>query len=350
MRILIVTDAWRPQTNGVVTTLENTIRGVEALGHEVRVLHPGGFRTLPLPGYREIRVAVNPFAIGRRILDAAPDAVHVATEGPIGYAARRFLRRHGVAFTTSLHTRFPEYARARIGVPLAWGYAALRRFHRPAASTLVTTPSQRDELSARGLEHLVVWGRGVDTDQFRPRREPSSTDERVLVHVGRLAVEKNLEAFLDLDVPGHKLVVGDGPARARLERRYPEAEFVGYRYGEELADYYARGDVFVFPSRTDTFGLVMLEAMACGTPVAAYPVPGPADVVINGVTGALDPDLGVAVERALACDRQACRRFAEANSWDAVSRRFLEDLAPWRRDERRPSLPSPGERRSGLAM
>jgi glycosyltransferase involved in cell wall biosynthesis len=200
MRILIVTDAWRPQTNGVVTTLENTIRGVEALGHEVRVLHPGGFRTLPLPGYREIRVAVNPFAIGRRFLDAAPDAVHVATEGPIGYAARRFLRRHGVAFTTSLHTRFPEYARARIGVPLAWGYAALRRFHRPAASTLVTTPSQRDELSARGLENLVVWGRGVDTELFRPRPEPVPANGRVLVHVGRLAVEKNLEAFLDLDV------------------------------------------------------------------------------------------------------------------------------------------------------
>jgi glycosyltransferase involved in cell wall biosynthesis len=298
------------------------------------VLHPGGFRTLPLPGYREIRVAVNPFTIGRRILDAAPDAVHIATEGPLGFAARRFLRRHGVAFTTSLHTRFPEYARARIGVPLSWGYAALRRFHRPAASTLVTTPSQRDELSARGLENLVVWGRGVDTELFRPRPEPVPANGRVLVHVGRLAVEKNLEAFLELDVPGHKLVVGDGPARARLERRHPEAEFVGYRYGAELAELYARGDVFVFPSRTDTFGLVMLEAMACGTPVAAYPVPGPADVVIDGVTGALDPDLGVAVERALACDRQACRRFAEASSWDAVSRRFLADLAPWRREER----------------
>ncbi|HSG88160.1 MAG TPA: glycosyltransferase family 1 protein [Pseudomonadales bacterium] len=330
MRILFVTDAWRPQTNGVVTTLEHTIRGVEAMGHRVEVLQPGRFRTLGLPGYGEIRLAIDPFSVGRQILDAAPDAVHIATEGPLGFAARRFLKRHCIPFTTSLHTKFPEYVQARTGLPLSWGYAFLRRFHRPARATLVTTATQRDELAAWGLEHLTVWGRGVDTAQFRPRPRAARADGPVLLYVGRLAVEKNVEAFLATDVPGHKLVVGDGPQRQALEKRFPAAEFVGYQYGDALAEYYARGDVFVFPSRTDTFGLVMLEAMACGTPVAAYPVTGPRDVVVDGVTGALDADLGRAIERALTCRREDCRAFAEANSWTAVARTFMEAVTPWR--------------------
>jgi glycosyltransferase involved in cell wall biosynthesis len=328
MRILIVTDAWRPQTNGVVTTLEQTIAGIEALGHEAVLLEPRCFRTLPLPGYAEIRIAVLPLSMGRQIRRIAPDAVHIATEGPLGLAARRYLKRRGMPFTTSLHTKFPEYVRARTGLPLRVGYAFLRRFHRPAASTLVTTETQKRELEAWGLTHLSVWGRGVDVHCFRPGPPRPPADEPVLLYVGRLAVEKNLPAFLELDVKGRKVVVGDGPQRAALEKRYPEVTFLGYRYGRELAEAYATADVFVFPSRTNTFGLVMLEALACGTPVAAYPVTGPADVIRDGVTGALDEDLASAVTRALACDRDGCRRFAEANDWQAIARRFLEDLVP----------------------
>lgn len=326
MTVLVVTDAWHPQTNGVVTTLEHVIAGARERGHQVEVLDASGFRTLGLPGYREIRVAINPFSVGRRIRDLAPTAVHIATEGPLGLAARRFLVKRGLPFTTSLHTKFPEYLRARIGLPLSLGYRFLRWFHRPAGSTLVTTARQQEELAAWGLEHLQVWGRGVDTYSFRPR--PRDFDGPLLLYVGRVAVEKNLEAFLRVEGPGRKVVVGDGPQRAALERRYPDVTFTGYCYGEELAQWYARADVFVFPSLTDTFGLVMLEAMACGTPVAAYPVTGPVDLVTDGVTGALDDDLGVAIERALLADRAACREFAEQQGWDRVVQRFLDDLLP----------------------
>ncbi len=328
MTILIVTDAWHPQTNGVVTTLEQVIAGARDVGHRVEVLEPSSFRTMGLPGYREIRLAINPFSVGRRIRELAPSAVHIATEGTLGLAARRFLVKSCLPFTTSLHTKFPEYMRARIGLPLRWGYRFLRWFHRPAGSTLVTTARQQEELEAWGLGHLQVWGRGVDTRRFRPRPRLRDFDGPLLLYVGRLAVEKNLQAFFELDCPGRKVVVGDGPQRAALQRRYPDVTFTGYCYGDELAEWYARADVFVFPSRTDTFGLVMLEAMACGTPVAAYPVTGPVDLVIEGVNGALDEDLGSAVERALNCDRVACRRFAEQQSWDSVVQRFLDDLLP----------------------
>ncbi|MCC5870780.1 MAG: glycosyltransferase family 1 protein [Gammaproteobacteria bacterium] len=340
MILLIVTDAWRPQTNGVVTTLEEVIAGVRELGHRVEVLEPGGFRTVGLPGYREIRVAINPFSVGRRIRELAPGAVHIATEGPLGLAARRFLVKRGLPFTTSLHTKFPEYMQARIGLPLRFGYRFLRWFHRPAGSTLVTTARQQEELQAWGLEHLQVWGRGVDTHHFRPRPRVRGFDDPLLLYVGRVAVEKNLQAFLELDVPGQKVVVGDGPQRAALARRFPDVTFIGYCYGDELAEWYAKADVFVFPSRTDTFGLVMLEAMACGTPVAAYPVTGPLDLVTDGLNGALDEDLGCAIERALDCDRAACRQFAEQQGWDSVVQRFVDDLesitwpAPVRADDR----------------
>ena len=337
MKIVIVTDAWHPQTNGVVTTYENTIAELEAMGHTVEVIEPSAYRHVGIPTYSEIRVSINCFDVGKRIMDARPDAVHIATEGPLGWSARRFLKRVGVAFTTSVHTKFPEYAQARTGLPLSWGYAVMRRFHAPASSVLCTTETQKRELEGWGLRRLTAWGRGVDTERFRPDPgfEPDPGNP-VLLYVGRVAVEKNITAFLEADVPGRKVVVGDGPQREQVEKRFPDVEFAGYRYGDELVAYFARADVFVFPSLTDTFGLVMLEANACGTPVAAFPVTGPNDVVVDGVTGALDEDLSAAIRRALACDRAACRAHAETRSWRAVAQRFLDDLAPWR--------PEPSER------
>jgi len=328
MKILIVTDAWRPQTNGVVTTLENLVARLEHLEHDVEVIEPGRFRTLPLPGYREIGVAIDPWRVGGMIAASRPDAIQVATEGPLGIAARHWLARIGVAFTTSVHTKFPEYVRARTGLPLRLGYAFMRWFHGPAANTLVTTESHRVELTGWGLRHLVVWGRGVDTERFRLRRGAGKRAEPVLLYVGRVSVEKNLHAFLELATPGRKVVVGDGPARRALDRAYPRVEFLGYRHGSALTDCYADADVLVFPSRTDTFGLVLLEAMACGTPVAAYPVTGPLDVVEDGVNGALDEDLACATDRALACSRSACRASALQHDWSAVARRFLDALVP----------------------
>ncbi len=331
MKILLITDAWSPQTNGVVTTLEQVRAGCLALGHEVAVIEPGSFITVPMPGYREIQLAISAFSVGRRIREHAPDAVHIATEGPIGLAARRFLMRAGIPFTTSLHTKFPEYVHARTGAPVRWGYAFLRWFHRPAQSTLVTTARQRDELASWGLRHLRVWGRGVDTGLFRPLPRPRAAGQPpLLLYVGRIAMEKNLAGFLNLTTPGRKVVVGDGPQRAELTRLYPDAEFVGFCRGEALVRWYAAADVLVFPSRTDTFGLVMLEALACGTPVAAHPVTGPLDLISEGLTGALDEDLDLAVERALRCDRDTCRQFAESQGWGRVVERFLSDLVPLR--------------------
>ncbi|HKJ95434.1 MAG TPA: glycosyltransferase family 1 protein, partial [Gammaproteobacteria bacterium] len=299
MRIVITTDAWRPQVNGVVTTLSRVGAALEADGHEVMFVTPEGFATVGLPTYPEIRLSLLP---GRRVarrLDAfAPDAIHIATEGPLGMAARRYCRRRGLPFTTAYHTQFPRYVRLRAPIPPRLTYAWLRRFHAPAARTMVPTPAMARELAGHGFDHVVVWSRGVDTDVFRPwGKDGLDLPRPVSLFVGRVAVEKNLEAFLDLDAAGTKVVVGDGPDRERLSRRYPEVVFTGYRFGEELARTVAAADVFVFPSRTDTFGLTMLEAMACGVPVAAYPVTGPRDVVIDGVTGCLDDSLGRAVRR-----------------------------------------------------
>lgn len=340
MKLLLVTDAWEPQTNGVVTTLQRVAEQLTARGMTVTVLHPGLFKTLPLPSYPEIRVAINPWRIGRMIEAERPDTIHIATEGPLGVAARLFLARRSIPFSTSLHTKFPEYIAARTRLSPAVGYAFLRWFHRPSSATLVTTTSHRRELERWGLGHLVVWGRGVDTEQFKPRQHRPRKKPRLL-YVGRVAVEKNLEAFLQLPCDATKVVVGDGPARADLQRKYPDVEWAGYRYGVELAGYYADADVFVFPSRTDTFGLVMLEAMACGTPVAAYPVTGPIDVVVDGVNGALDPNLGAAVKRALTVDRKECRRFATAHGWAVIAARMAAHFPPidrptadWRRSRR----------------
>lgn len=325
-RLLLVTDAWAPQTNGVVTTLRSVVAHLPELGYRADVVHPGLFDTAPLPTYPEIRVARNPWRLGRIIAAHRPDAIHVATEGPLGLWARWLLCRARVSFTTSLHTRFPEYVAARTGLPVGVGYRFLRWFHRPSARTLCTTDSHREELERRGFANLVAWGRGVDTERFRPLARTPRERPRLL-YVGRVAVEKSVEAFLRLDVTGDKVVVGDGPARDALERRYPHARWLGYRHGDELVAEYADADVLVFPSLTDTFGLVMLEAMACGTPVAAYPVTGPRDVVVPGVNGILDDDLGVAVRQALALDRGPCRAYAETRRWRPVAARLVANLA-----------------------
>jgi glycosyltransferase involved in cell wall biosynthesis len=327
LKLLLVTDAWEPQTNGVVTTLKAILRHLPGLGIDARVVHPGLFDTWPLPSYPEIRIARNPGRVGEALDACRPDAVHIATEGPLGMAGRRACLKRGIAFTTAVHTKFPEYVNARIGLPLSVGYRFMRWFHGPAASTLCTTESHRIELENWGLTNVVVWGRGVDTELFRPVGEVGERDRPRLLYVGRVAVEKNIEAFLSLELDADKVVVGDGPARRSLEASHPEVSWLGYRRGRALVDEYARADAFVFPSRTDTFGLVMLEAMACGTPVAAFPVTGPRDVVVDGVNGALDEDLSAAVQRALRVPRRACRDFAEANSWRRIAERFAAVLA-----------------------
>ena len=331
MRILIVSDAWHPQINGVVRTFTALERELRGLGHAVRIIGPDRFRTAPLPTYREIRIALNPWRVRGAIEAFRPDAVHIATEGPLGWAARRWCRRSSTPFTTSFHTRFPEYLKARTGLPAAFGYAVLRRFHRRAATVMAATPRLVAELEQRRFGRVRLWSRGVDTSLFHPRRLDRVPDSPLWLTVGRIAVEKNLEAFLGLKLPGRKMVVGDGPAKESLRRRFPDVEFPGTRTGDDLARTYAQADVFVFPSRTDTFGNVMLEALACGVPVAAYPVPGPLDVVGDAPEVAvLDHDLGRAARAALKLDRVTCRRFAEGRGWDASARQFLANLSPLR--------------------
>ena len=330
MRIAIVTDAWKPQVNGVVQTLSQTRDQLGAMGHEVLMITPENRRTVPMPTYPEIRLSLFAGRGVRRDLDGfGPDCIHIATEGPLGMAARRYCRRNDVPFTTAYHTQFPEYVRARFPVPIAWTVGLLRWFHGPAVRTMVPTDAIRRKLGDRGFDDVVIWSRGVDTALFTPD-EPHDygLDGPVFVYMGRVAVEKNIEAFLGLELPGSKVVIGDGPDRARLETEYPDCHFLGYRFGRELASHLAGGDVFVFPSRTDTFGLVMLEAMACGLPVAALPVDGPIDVVQNGITGILDDDLSRACLKALELDRADCRRFAERRSWRRSTMQFESYLAP----------------------
>jgi glycosyltransferase involved in cell wall biosynthesis len=328
MKILIVTDAWAPQINGVVTTLSSTAEWLRRFGHEVELVTPAGFRTVPCPSYPEIRLALLPGrGVGRRIEEFAPDALHIATEGPLGLAARRYCVARGRSFTTSYHTQFPQYLASRLPLPLGVSYRAMRWFHGAAARCMVSTPSLERELAARGFVNLARWRRGVDTDLFRPRaRDLLPWPRPIAVYVGRVAIEKNIDAFLGMPWKGSKVVVGDGPERARLEAAYPEAHFVGFRLGEDLAAHFAAADVMVFPSLTDTFGLVNLQAMACGVPVAAFPVTGPIDVIEDGVTGALDADLGRAAVRALSIDPAACRAQALRSGWDACTREFEANL------------------------
>jgi len=329
LRISLITDAWPPQTSGVVTTLTRTVRGLEERGHRVQVLHPGLFRTVPCPTYPEIRLALKPRRPLADFLDAFdPEAVHLAVEGPLGLAGRRHCLRRGRPFTTSITTRFPEYIHLRSGLPAGWLYRLLRWFHAPASRVMVATPSLRAELAGRGFTSLVRWSRGVDTDLFRPRPKTALAGPRpISLYLGRVAVEKNLEAFLGQDLPGSKVVIGDGPALNSLSRRHPEARFLGRKTGEDLASHLAAADVFVFPSLTDTFGLVLIEAMACGLPVAAFPVTGPKDVVVQGRTGWLDHDLEKAVRMALTLDPEACRQEALKYSWSRSIDQFEANLA-----------------------
>lgn len=332
MRILVISDAWMPQVNGVVRTLRAVKGELERQGHEVEVIGPDRFRTVPLPGYPEIRLALGAGSrLAPMMAKGRPHAIHIATEGPLGFAARRYCRRNGLPFTTAYHTRFPEYVRGRIPVPLALSYAVLRRFHAPSTAVMVPTESVGADLRARGFGNVRLWSRGVDTALFRPRaKERPDVPRPISLYVGRLSVEKNLDAFLGLDLPGTKLVVGDGPRLAELRRRYPSARFLGARHGEELAHCYASADVFVFPSRTDTFGLVLLEALASGVPVAAYPAPGPLDVLDGSDAGCLDEDLGRAVRGALAIPAERCRAHALRFSWRASAEQFLANLRPFR--------------------
>ena len=330
MKLVLVTDAWTPQVNGVVTTLTHTVEHLRQRGIEVTVISPEGFRSIPCPGYAEIRLSLAPYRRVKRIIgEQKPDVIHIATEGPLGRAARRFCLNHGLPFATSSHTRFPEYIRMRAPVPLSLSYKVLRDFHAPAHITLVRTPTIKEELEERGFEHLKVWPGAVDTRLFRPRGKDALDLPRPLgLYVGRIAVEKGLPDFLDLDLPGSKVLIGGGPDLEKLRARYPDAHFLGPRFGEELASLISAADVFVFPSRTDTFGLVMLEAMACGIPVAAFPVTGPRDVVRHGATGFMEDDLHKAFFQALELVGDACIEFAHDHSWERSTDRFLAAQVP----------------------
>ena len=333
MKVLVVTDAWHPQVNGVVRTLGHVAREALPLGAELHFLTPGEFRTLPMPSYPEIRLAlVPPGAVARRLDAVKPDAVHIATEGPLGHAMRRLCIRRGLPFTTSFHTRFPDYLAERLPLPERWTRALawlwLRRFHSAGAAVMAATPTLVEELVTRGFKNVKLWPRGVDAQLFRPRERAAVDLPRpIFLTVGRLAVEKNVEAFLALVLPGSKLVVGDGPERASLARQYPDAVFVGAKEGEALAALYASADVFVFPSHTDTFGLVLLEALASGVPVAAFPVTAPRDVIGDAAVGVLDENLQRACLEALECSREECRAFALKMTWEASARSFLTHVA-----------------------
>jgi glycosyltransferase involved in cell wall biosynthesis len=328
MKTLIATDAWHPQVNGVVRTLTSLARSASALGEDIAFLTPDGFPSVAVPTYPGLRMALpNRREIARRIEAAAPDAIHIATEGPVGWAVRAYCRRRNLAFTTSYTTRFPEYVEVRTMIPAGVGYALLRHFHGASSMIMVATDSLRQELGERGFRKLGFWTRGVDTELFNPE-SPAALDlpRPIFMTMGRVAVEKNLEAFLSLDLPGTKVIVGDGPQKAQLAQKYPNAVFLGEKKGADLTAHLAAADVFVFPSLTDTFGVVQLEALACGTPVAAFPVTGPKDVIADHPIGALDMDLRSACLRALTVSRGACRNFALERSWENSARQFIGNL------------------------
>ena len=342
MRIAICTDAWHPQVNGVVRSLSMTVSQLIERGHEVELVTPSQFHTVAMPGYAEIRLALVPrFGTRRSLSDFAPDIVHIATEGPIGWSARGWCLARGVPFTTAFHTRFPEYAAVRTGIDAERFWPLIRRFHAPSKAVLVSTPSLGAELESRGLPQWRLWSRGIDRTLFHPGHAPlpelAALPGPVLLYVGRVAAEKNLPAFLDCQVPGIKVVVGDGPDLPALRARYPEVRFLGALTGEALARAYCSAHCFVFPSRTDTFGLVLIEALACGLPVAAFPVCGPLDIVgadgrgpdnaFPARVGALNADLGQAIRAALGCDPLAAAVYGAGYSWDRATGQFLSALA-----------------------
>jgi glycosyltransferase involved in cell wall biosynthesis len=347
MRILVATDAFRPQVNGVVRSLESLAKSAPAFGAEIDFLSPQGFPTIPLPTYGEIRLALaGQKAVARRVAQRPVDHIHIATEGPVGLAARRFCLNQRLPFTTSYHTRFPEYIAARTPIPERLTYALLRRFHNAGDGTMVSTPSLARELEGRGFARLMQWSRGVDNIAFNPaKRVAWDLPKPIFLYAGRLAPEKNLEAFLKLKLPGSKVIVGDGPSRHGLSKAYPEAHFLGVRKGEDLCSLYASADVFVFPSKTDTFGMVLLEALASGLPVAAFPVLGPLDVIGDSGAGVLDDDLRAACLRALDIPRDRARAHAETYTWAHATRQFLANIvtAKTAHAARHSSAPGPSE-------
>lgn len=344
MKIALVTDAWHPQVNGVVTTLTELVQQLERLGHDVHVIHPGQFQTRPCPGYQGIDLAVRPAGPLGRAMDALqPDAIHLATEGPLGWAARRYCLRHKLAFTTAFHTRFPEILNAALRIPLAWGYALFRHFHRPSSGIMVPTQGVLQMLEHRGFGNLRQWTHGVDTQAFPFHGEATPSPlvgalaHPVSLYVGRISYEKNIESFLQIKMPGTKIVCGVGPLEQRLKERYPEVRWMGVLDRQALAALYAAADVFVFPSRSETFGLVMLEAMSCGTPVAAFPVDGPLEVLgaleSHGARGGvLHADLLSACQAALAVPRHEARRRALDFTWARATKLFVQHLVPARSD------------------
>jgi len=328
MRILLITDAWHPQVNGVVRTL-TTLKGeLEAAGHDVIYITPDLFRTVPCPTYSEIRLAILPGRKMARMIESfRPCVVHIATEGSLGVAARSYCVKRDIPFTTAFHTKFPEYLNARFKVPSEWTYKVMRWFHGKATNVMVATQTIENELMGHGFSNIKRWSRGVDTDLFKPRpKDFLDLPRPIMLYVGRVAIEKNIEAFLKVDRPGTKVVVGDGPQLAQLQKKYPDVVFTGAKTGEDLARHFAAADVFAFPSLTDTFGLVLLEALACGVPVAAYPVPGPLDVIGTAPVGYLDHDLGRAIDVALTRDPKLCRAHAETFSWAACTEQFLANV------------------------
>lgn len=330
IRLAIVTDAWKPQVNGVVTTLGKTSDTIRQFGHQINVINPSACKTIPCPTYPEIRLALNPKRyISEEFKKFSPTHIHIATEGPLGLAARRYCIKNKLAFTSSYHTQFPEYIRERFPIPLTLSYKFFRHFHSKATRTMVGTPHQRKILEDREFKNIVLWSRGVDADVFKPANKDFLPYQRpIWIYVGRVAVEKNIEAFLSLDLPGTKVVIGDGPAMSELKPKYPATKFEGYKFGSELASYIASGDVFVFPSLTDTFGVVMLEAMSCGLPVAAFPVTGPRDVVRNDITGCLNEDLQTAALSALKLNPRDCIQQAREYTWKQATQQFLNNLTP----------------------
>ena len=343
MKIALITDAWQPQVNGVVTTLVALVRELTALRHTVEVIHPGLFKTRPCPGYAGIDLAVAPKRVLAEKLDEfAPDAIHIATEGPLGWAARRYCLKRGLRFTTAFHTKFPEILHAALKIPLSWGYALFRYFHKSSSGVMVPTQGVLRMLAQRGFKNLRGWTHGVDTELFayqpQPRLYPplGTLVRPVSLFVGRVSYEKNIEAFLALDIPGSKVVCGVGPLEAALKQRYPHVIWMGVLSRAELAKVYATADVFVFPSRSETFGLVMLEAMATGTPVAAYPVDGPLEVLCKAggaddgayFGGVLQADLQQATYQALATPRHEARLRSLDFSWTNAAQLFESFLVP----------------------
>lgn len=326
MKILIVTDAWHPQVNGVVTTLSNVTKELIKGGHQVDIVEPSLFKSIPLVGYSEIKIAINTNELKKYILNKTYDCIHISTEGPLGLRARMLCSKHKILFTTAIHTKFPEYLKVKINFPIEITYRFLKWFHSGATNTLVNTISQKDELTQRGFENLKTWSRAIDLEVFKPRTSPVDYD--YLLYVGRVSHEKSIDDFLKTKSHLKKVVIGEGPQLPELKRKYPEVLFLGYKYKEDLAQWYSGASCFVFPSKTDTFGIVMIESLACGTPVAAYPVTGPIDVIQNNLNGYLSDDLDYAIERAIKVNSNSCIDFAKKYSWRKVANEFLEALTP----------------------